>query len=73
MKLIDDWKSAWRYYTTWAWAVVLAFPDLYSMVAGLMTVAELPNEAAWGIRGLAVVGFFARLVKQKKPPVELPD
>lgn len=73
MKLIDDWKRAWRYYTTWAWAVVLAFPDLYSMVAGLMTITDLPNEAAWSIRGLAIVGFVARLVKQKRPPVDLPE
>lgn len=69
MKLIDDWRNGWRFYSTWAFAALLAAPDAYTALQslGLLSEGALPPAAAWLVRGLALVGIAARFLQQAKP------
>lgn len=69
MKLTDDWRHVWRYYSTWAMAVLVALPDLYNalLAAGLLEAEAMPPVASWSIRVVAIAGIVARFVQQRKP------
>lgn len=65
MKLIENWREAWKMASVWVYALFLAMPDLYNGLASLGVLDQLPAGAVWSIRVLALVGMAARLVKQK--------
>lgn len=72
--LVDDWKLAFRYYSTWGWMFVAMLPDLWnSLIAGgYLDQGDVPSEFSWSVK-LALIGTF--LLKQIKqvdrpaPPV----
>ena len=68
-KLIEDWRQAWKYYSVWALAVLVALPDLYNalLAAGLLEADAMPPMAAWSVRIVAIAGLVVRFVNQKKP------
>ena len=68
-KLIEDWRQAWKFYSVWALAVLVALPDLYNalLAAGLLDAEALPPVASWSIRIVAIAGLVVRFVNQKKP------
>lgn len=72
LKLIDNWKQAWRMWTVQISALVLLLPDLYAGVQALgwLDSADCPPALAWSIRILGGVGVVARLIRQSKlqPP-----
>lgn len=74
MKLIENWRQAWRFYSVWAMAVLAALPDLYNMLlaAGLLEADAIPPLAAWSIRIVAIAGIVVRFVKQKRPEPPAP-
>lgn len=67
--IVSDWRDVWRYYSTWALAVLALVPDIYAAVvaAGLVAGDDMPDVAAWLVRGLAVAGIVVRFVNQAKP------
>lgn len=67
--IVSDWRKVWRYYSTWALAVLAVVPDIYAalVAAGLVTGDDMPDIAAWTVRGLAVVGIVSRFINQAKP------
>lgn len=67
--LIDDWRQVWRYYSTWALALLALAPEIYSALVALNLLGGdvMPSAAAWLVRGLAVAGVLARFVNQSKP------
>jgi len=70
VRLIDKWQEGWKLYSAWAWAFVLALPDLYNGMATmgwLDSMADTPNTLKWIIRGAAVVGLASRFISQTKP------
>jgi hypothetical protein len=69
LRLIDDWRQAWRYYSTWAFAALLVMPDAYTAASaiGLFDGGAIPPVAEWSIRGLAGLGIVARVVRQVRP------
>ena len=70
MKLsVDDWRDVWRYYSTWALAVLALAPDIYSVLVSLNLLGgdTMPASAAWMVRGVAVAGVLARFINQAKP------
>lgn len=73
LKLIEDWKNAWKYYSVWAIAVLVAMPDLYNLLAASGLFHEMPDPAKWAVRGGAVLALVGRFVHQKKPPCDVPD
>lgn len=68
-KLIEDWRQAWKFYSVWALAVLVALPDLYNalLAAGLLDADAMPPVAAWSVRIVAIAGLVVRFVNQKKP------
>jgi hypothetical protein len=67
--IIENWRHAWRYYSVWAMAVLVALPDLYNalLAAGLLEAEAMPPLASWSIRIVAIVGLVVRFIKQKRP------
>ena len=65
MRLIPEWRRAWRYYSTQALIALAALP---------MVWAELPPEVKdvtpeqwrpWIVSGLAIGGLAGRLIAQR--------
>lgn len=70
MKLIPEWKRAWRFYSVWAFAVIVALPELYNAAATLGLFDAAPATLLWSMRGLALAGIVARFVDQARPRIE---
>lgn len=68
-RLIDDWQRAWRLMSVWAFALVGIAPDLHAGVVamGWLDDPAVPPAFVWTLRGLAVMGVAARLIRQRKP------
>lgn len=67
LRLVDDWKQAWRWFSTHAMIAAMAVNEFW---------AEMPNEYARYFTGtlshrvvaaLLFLGLAGRLVKQRKP------
>ena len=69
LKLIDGWKMWYRFYTTWAYMLMLALPTAYNeaVMQGLIQTDTIPGPAKWAIRLLALYTFAARFIAQNKP------
>jgi len=67
--IVSDWKQVFRYYSTWALAVLALVPDIYAalVAAGLFTGDDMPDAATWIIRGVAIMGIVSRFINQAKP------
>lgn len=67
--VVSDWRQVWRYYSTWALAVLALVPDIYAalVAAGLFAGDDMPEAATWIIRGVAVLGIVSRFINQAKP------
>lgn len=70
--LIEDWKKAFTYYSSWAWGLVLVLPTAINQAAaeGLFSLDGLGTYEAWLIRGAALLGLFSRLVSQRPKPAK---
>lgn len=72
LKLVDDWKEAWRFWSVRLFALVLLLPDLYAGIQamGWLDSADCPPALAWSIRILGGIGVVARILRQQKlqPP-----
>lgn len=67
--VVSDWGRVWKFYSTWALAVLALVPDIYAalVASGLMTGDDMPESAAWLVRGVAVAGIVGRFINQAKP------
>lgn len=70
LRLVADWKKVWKYYSTWALAVLGAMPDLYNLLSYSDYLYYMPETLAWSIRGVALVGLLGRFIDQNKPGKE---
>lgn len=66
---VQSLKTVVKQYSTWAFAAILAAPELYHMaaMAGMLADSEMPQALMWTIRGVAGVGLIAKFIKQQKP------
>lgn len=72
--LVDDWKSAWRYYSTWGWLVVAMLPEVWNalITGGYLNADDVPDQFSFYTKiGLAAV-FALKMIQQVKRP-KLPD
>lgn len=69
MRIIDGWKRGWKFYSVWAYTVLIASPDLYAagVAYGLITPGEVPSGMSLAIRVIATVGLISRFIAQGKP------
>lgn len=67
--LVSDWREVWKYYSTWAFALLALVPDIYTalVAAGLVESGDMPGTASWIVRGVAIAGIVARFINQAKP------
>lgn len=84
MKLIDDWRKAWRFDTVRFWAALALIPQaLYRLALELgdvmphlsyVVVDYLPHELRAALAIAGAVSVFLRLRQQQPipPPVEPP-
>lgn len=74
MALIADWKQGWKFYSTWALALLAVLPDAYNAIlaAGLLNAEDMPDVASWAIRIVAVLGIVSRFVSQTRPDAAPP-
>jgi hypothetical protein len=68
MKLVENWKQAWRWFSVQALAAVVALPIVWPLlpadVRGWMPDAWEP----YALMVVAAGGIIGRLVDQKKAP-----
>lgn len=70
MKLIDEWKSAWKMLSVQAMGAALAIQGAWPEIPTDLK-AQLPQHLVhWVSIGLLVLGIAGRLVKQ--PSVQAP-
>jgi hypothetical protein len=68
MKLIPDWKKAWRWFSVQALIAIAALPVVWSMLPSDVR-AFLPNGwEPWILVGLALAGLIGRVIDQNRTP-----
>jgi len=66
MKLVDDWKNAWRWFSVWCLTISGAAPAAWLAVPDEMR-RQVPAEwLAVAAVVIAVAGVFGRLVDQEQ-------
>ena len=64
MRLVDDARRAWTWFSMWALAALAALPLLWEALPPEV-VAVIPHEwRAWILAIIAVAGMIGRLVPQ---------
>jgi len=66
MKLVDDWRSFLRWYSTWANAVLAAVGGVWLMIPEDMRAAVQPEILGGVAIFLALSGTIGRLIDQGK-------
>lgn len=68
--LVDDWKLAFRYYSTWGWMFVALLPDLWnSLIAGgYLDQGDVPSEFSWSVKLALIATFVLKQIKQVERP-----
>ena len=64
MKLHDDWKRAYRWFSVQAMSVTATFLVVWALIPEKMQDAFTPTELKVMAAGLLVLGIGGRLVKQ---------
>jgi hypothetical protein len=65
MKLVPDWKDAWRWFSVWAMSLSTAAPAAWLAVPEDMREAVPAEWLAVGAVTLGIAGLIGRLVAQK--------
>lgn len=83
MKLIEDWRNAWRFNTMRWWAALITLPEILYRFAitfgdvlpnlSPLITDYLPSEVRSVLAMAGVVSLFLRLRKQDLPPVPPTD
>ncbi len=66
MKLIPNWRSAWRMFSIQAQAIALAVLGAWQVMPDDMKALLPPSLVYWLAMGLMVLGIVGRLVAQPK-------
>lgn len=71
MKLVDDARKAWRWFSMWAMGVPAAFVATWLLIPDRLQNMILeqipPKQLAWTLVVVLALGILGRLVKQGKP------
>lgn len=68
--VVDDWKKAWLYYSSWGMAFVAMLPDLWNAAisGGYLDQADVPGAFSWAIKAGLLLTFLIKQIRQVKPP-----
>jgi hypothetical protein len=68
MKLIPDWREAWKWFSVQAFAIIIALPMIWAAMPADVK-GYLPDEwKPWIMIALAVAGILGRIIDQNKAP-----
>lgn len=65
MKLVSDWRRAWRWLSVQSMSVTATFLIVWALIPEKMQDAFSPTELKVMAAGLLVFGIAGRLVKQE--------
>lgn len=68
IRLIEDWRKAWKLHSVQVFAVILLFPDLYAGIAAMGWLEQAPAPFTWSVRALGAIGVVARVLSQRSIP-----
>lgn len=68
MKLITDWKDAWRWFSVQALAAIMALPMVWAMLPSDAKAFLPAGWEPWVLVGLAAAGLVGRLIDQGRAP-----
>lgn len=68
--VVDDWKKAWKWYSTYALALVAFLPEIFNaLLAGdYLGGAPVSEDFSFWLKAGAALTFILRSVKQVKAP-----
>lgn len=64
MRLVDDFKSAWRWFSVQAMALAIAVQGAWEVLPPDMKAGIPPKLVTYVTLGLLALGVLGRLVKQ---------
>lgn len=67
MKLVDDWKSAWRWFSMHALVLAGVIPTVWAELPADLKTAIPPGAMGTITAVIAACGVVGRLVSQSKP------
>lgn len=67
MKLVDDWKSAWRWFSMHALVLAGIIPTVWAELPPDLNTAIPPGAMGAITAVIAACGVVGRLVNQSKP------
>lgn len=68
MKLIPDWKDAWRWFSVQALAAIMALPVVWSMLPADVKGFLPDGWEPWVLVTLAAAGLIGRVIDQGRKP-----
>ena len=68
--LVEDWKKAWKFYSTYALMLIAFLPDVFNaLVAGGYFEADtVGDKFNWWVKIAAAGTFALRMIKQVPKP-----
>lgn len=75
IKVIEHWKQAWKFYSTWLLLLIAEAPNIWNgaIAAGVIDVANVPGEFSWFTRAASLVTFLLLYIRQAPKPPDLPE
>ena len=68
MKLIPDWKEAWRWFSVQALAAIIALPIVWGMLPADVKALLPDGWEPWAFVVLAAAGLIGRVIDQNRTP-----
>lgn len=68
--LVEDWCKAWKFYSTYALALIAFLPDIFNaLIAGdFLSGTPVGDKFSIWLKIGAAATFVLRMVRQVKPP-----
>lgn len=64
MRMVKDWKRAWRWYSTQAMAAAAALPFAWEALPGDLRAALPEDWLRWIVLAVLLGGIVGRLISQ---------
>lgn len=73
MKLIPDWKDAWKWFSVQALAVLVALPLVWASLPADLKAFVPDGWERWILIAVAAAGLIGRIIDQnRQPPAPAP-
>lgn len=74
LALVEDWKKAWKWYSSYALAFIGLLPDLYNnlVTSGIANSGDIPPLFNYTLKAAVVLAFLVHKVNQARP-IDRPD